>query len=218
MVMRNFRFLFFPLLFLAIAGISFLVTTKLGSQKVSPNSYIQVLADPASSSVTINDRRAATGKNGVNPGTYTVTISKAGFASQSQTVSVSLNQTVLVGIVLTSNSPTTQNWYSSHQKDQQLQDAIGSQVTDYEAQVSSQKNPFINQLPITYGDGQGGFITISLGVSTTLSNGAAVNINAASPELRQSALTYLRTRGFDPANMEMVFYNEENPLGGVVSE
>lgn len=206
------KLLNFPLLVLALFILSFLITLGLSGNHTSSNSFIEIGAAPLGASATINGHGASIGKNEVNPGSYTVTVSMKGFASQSQSVSVSMNKSVFVGVSLTPNSADTQNWYATHPSDQTLSDAVGSKLSDYESSTALQNNPFLKQLPLSYGDGLGGFISISQGVPTTTNGPPAVYVRAASPGLRQSVLAYMRNRGYDPANMDIVFYDQVAPL------
>lgn len=207
--MRGLRLLLFAS-FLFTVFIGYWLTTAASRQP--SNTIIQIAAAPSGSSATINGNSASIGNNSVSPGTYNIKVSKSGFATQSQTISVGQGHTVLVGLSLKPNTAKTQDWYAKHPDDQSLSDAIGSKLSDFENTTLQQSNPIWSQLPIIYGDGQGGLIKISPGVSLTANGPPAIYVYASTPQLRQGVLTYLRSHGVDPAQIDIVFKTQANGL------
>lgn len=170
------------------------------------NSTITVEAAPSSYKVTIDGKKASPGDNKVTAGQHTITVKKDGFSQQAQTVITAIGQTVYTGFVLVSNSASTKNWYNDHPDDQQLSESISSHSSDYNSELSTQKNTLLQELPVLYGDGRGGLIRIDSGVPIFGSSQPAIYVNAQSPSDRQGVLTWMRSNGYNPANMDIVFY------------
>lgn len=204
------RKLLFPLFWLLIAWFSYSITANTGSPK--PSSSIKTEVTPVSSVITIDGHKVRTGKVVVQPGTHTVSASRNGFGAKSRSVNVKLNETVYVGIVLQPNSPDTSDWYNQHPSDQQLVDGIGSHQADYQNKAAIKAMPFFKQLPTQYGDGYGSLISVDPGSPVPPATLPAVYVTAPNPRDRQSVITYIKSRGYNPADMDMIFYGLQNPL------
>lgn len=184
-----------------------------GSRHTPPlNSTIDVEVSPQASAITIDGTPGRKGNNKVVVGTHKVVVQQAGFKQFSQTVTTEAGQTSYVGAVLSPGSSATANWYSTHTGDQKLAEAISSHSFDYQSQQASQKNPLLQQLPVTYDTGAGE-VTISSGVPLQSSDQPAVYVSATTPVDRQSALTWIRTNGYDPSTMDIVFNNISTGVG-----
>jgi len=205
------RALYFPVLLIVVIWVSYWVMASPSARPAG--SYLQIEVVPISgTSVKLDGRGVRAGKIQTQPGPHILTVTKGGFGSESRTVSVSTNQTLYVGIALQPNASNTQNWYVAHPSDQSLAEGIGSHEADYESKTSLQNNPFIGQLPLVYGDGQGGTISIAQGVPLTPGGLPAIYVTAATPSIRQQVLSFIRNHGYDPATMDLVFYGQFNPL------
>ncbi|HEY5152562.1 MAG TPA: PEGA domain-containing protein [Candidatus Saccharimonadales bacterium] len=206
--------LYFPVLLVLVVLISYSVTVR--SSGVPSNSYLQIEVAPRSASIELDGRGIAAGKVAVPAANHTVTVSKKGFATKSQTVSAKSGQTVYVGIGLESNSSSTRNWYTEHPDDQHLAEGLGSHEADYLNQLANQNNSFLRQLPTIYGDGNGGIVTVAQGVPLSSGGLPGIYVTAATPALRQGVLTYMSSRGYNPATMDIFFYGQNNPLDPTV--
>jgi hypothetical protein len=204
--------LYFPILliFLLFVWVSYSVTVHTNSTPA--NSYLQIEVVPDGTAVRIDGHGVRNGKTSVSVGSHSITAEKQGFSSKSRTVSTKAGQTVYVGIALQPDTPNTSNWYATHPGDQQQAEGIGSHEADYENQLANQSNAFLGQLPLSYGDGQGGLVTIAQGVPLRAGGPPAIYITASTASTRQGVLTYIRNQGYDPADMDIVFYSQSNPL------
>ena len=202
---------YFPILLILVVWISYAITAKSGAQQNS--GYLQIEAVPINgTSVKVDGKGVSVGTIRVSVGDHVIKVSKPGFGTKGRTVSTGTGQTVYVGIALQPNTPKTQNWYADHPDDQRLAEGLGSHQADYVNKTANQANPFLSQLPLIYGDGQGGIVNISQGVPLQPGGTPAVYVTAATPAIRQGVLTYMRSRGYDPADMDIVFYGQSNPL------
>lgn len=206
-IMKRF---WFPVFLIFLSWFSYLVTVHTSTPNA--NSYLDVEVTPQSSKIVVDGQGVGAGKVAVVPGQHSITVSKEGFATKNLSASTSVNQTVFVGAVLKSNSPDTANWYYDHPDDQHLIDGIGSHQADYEQKVALQVTPFLKQLPLIYGNGHGGIINISPGAPMPPSTLPAIYITAQDPRDRQSAVTFIRSRGYNLADMNLVFKDMQVPL------
>jgi len=194
-----------------IGSFSFYLTVN----KVKRNiSYIQTGVAPSGAMLKIDGKGIRTGTRKVLTGSYTITASKKGFATITKQVITKTNQTTYISLVLQPNTTSTKNWYLNHPADEKLAEAIGDHLADYEIKIANQQNPFLSQLPTSYGDGLGGFVNISQGIPITNGGQPAIYISAANPTIRQGVLQYINNRGYDTAEMVLVFNGENNPLDG----
>lgn len=204
------RRVYFPILLLLVSWVSFSLTSRPGEVN---NSYVQIEVAPKSAHVALDGKSSGAGKIAVPSASHTVTVSKQGFSTQTRTVTTQPDKTTYAGFALLPNSPSTQSWYVNHQSDKLLADGIGSHEADFISSSALKKNPFLKQLPLLYGDGHGGLVHISQGVPISPGGPPAIYITASSPSSRQTALSYIRNRGYNPATMDIVFVGQSNPLG-----
>ncbi|HUC86812.1 MAG TPA: PEGA domain-containing protein [Candidatus Saccharimonadales bacterium] len=200
----------FPIFLLLVVGISFLVVIKAG--QTSTNTFLQIQVAPSGASVAIDSHDSGSGKQEINPGQHSVTVRKHGFATQTRAVTVNPGQTVYFGAILEPNSSSTQNWYNKHSSDQKLSQTIADHSADYQSSTDQTATPFLQLLPLSYGDGMGGLVTIAQGVPVPGSSQPAIYVTAKAPSTRQGVLEYMRSRGYDPATMDIVFIGTVDPL------
>jgi len=201
----------FPLLLILIAWFSYFITVHQGGS--GPVGYLEIEVAPASSKILLDGHVVKAGRLTVSTGKHSLVVSKKGFSTQSQGVVSETGQTVYAGIVLQPSSTQTADWYSSHPADQKIVEGIGSHQSDYQSGVALRMIPFLKLLPTEYGDGHGGLISISQGVpASKLSTLPAVYVIAQTPGERQGVVTYIKSRGYDVASMDLVFSNMQSPL------
>jgi hypothetical protein len=200
----------FPVFLLLVAGLSFILVTRVG--QTSTDTFLQIQAAPQGTAVVIDGHKSSSGTHEINPGEHTIAFNRSGFGSQTQNINAVGGKTVYVGAILQPNTSKTQDWYNHHHSDQQLSQGIADHESDYQATATVQANPFLQLLPLSYGDGSGGRVTIAQGVPLAGSNQPAIYVNATTVVDRQGVLTYMRSRGYDPALMDIVFYDVANPL------
>ncbi|HVW23023.1 MAG TPA: hypothetical protein VHB51_00865 [Candidatus Saccharimonadales bacterium] len=203
--------LYFPLAVVIVAALSF--WSMLRPYGPPANSTLKLEVAPASAVIKLDGRNIKAGEQKVTAGSHVVSVSLGGFERKTISLIAQANQPSYAAIVLTPNSADTQNWYKTHPSDAAIVNVVGSHQADFEVQQIKQATPFINQLPVTYGDGHGGLVTISPGAAVRKGSPTAIYINAATPSLRQDALAYIRNRGYDPANTDIVFTAFNNPFG-----
>ncbi|HEY8999538.1 MAG TPA: PEGA domain-containing protein [Candidatus Saccharimonadales bacterium] len=167
---------------------------------------VTVQATPKSATVKLNGKTVANNSTAnaikVKPGTYTISASLKGFATQSQKITVTKNQSKYVGFILQSNSKDTANWYTTHSADETLLENITGQLFTQAQNVQAQQNPILQILP--HVDNQ---YRIDYGVSVAHPNTAGaigIYITYYSPAGLQQALQWLKFEGYDPSKLELI--------------
>lgn len=166
---------------------------------------IDLLVAPASSKILINGHGRGSGTINAKPGTYKITVSMTGFSADTVTISVAKNQTKSVGIVLVSDSPSTEGWYLNHPSDEKIAEGISSKQNVAAAQQAVSSVPLIKLLPFT---GPNFEYQINYG-SKTGSNSPIpiIYITAQSQQADQDALAWIRSVGYDPSKMTIEYVN-----------
>lgn len=165
---------------------------------------LQVDVTPNDSTITINNHKVVQGKViGVNQGTYTLKVSREGFATQSQKFTIKNRESKEIKIYLLSNSSIGDQWLNLHPEQATEIEGTGSRAYDKLSAQNTTKNPFVSELPIY--DPR---FRIDYGLSQEHpddSNAVAIYITSSSPIGRQTALQSIRDNGYDPSDMEIIF-------------
>ena len=157
---------------------------------------IEIIVAPKSSSIKINDKKGRHGLNYLQPGEYTVDISKDGFETQTKVVNLEQDGKERINLFLIPNREDTMNWYSDNPDDAKLTENINSLIYIEETNRYREENPIIDILPV-YEDN----FTIK-SISTTSSNKPIISVEIytrerTSPQTEQSyrdeAMTYLKS-------------------------
>lgn len=204
------RRLVFPVLVVAVFGLSYLTANR--PNEPAKSSTIQVEVVPSGTSVKLDGGGIKTGKINVTAANHMIVAEKSGFSPVRKSVSAKAGQTTYVGIVLQPDTDGTRSWYAQHPDDAHAAEGVGSHAADFLNQSVAQQNPLLAQMPIIYGDGQRGLVNIAPGVPVQAGGPPALYIDTESPSARQGALTYLTNHGLDPATVDIVFSNQSNPL------
>ncbi len=165
---------------------------------------LQVNVVPKDSTIMIGTTKVPANKLvGIGAGTYTVAVSRNGFATQKKSVTIKSRQNNTQAFYLAPNSPAGEQWLSDNPLQAYLLEGNSSRSYDQLAASNTAKYPIVTQLPmydpsfsITYGASQ---------EHPKDSSAIALYINAYDPSARQAALQLIRDKGFDPSDMEIVF-------------
>jgi hypothetical protein len=165
---------------------------------------LQVDVVPNDSTATLNGRKIATGRAiGANQGIYTLKITRNGFATQTQSVTIKNRQAKEVQIYMLSNGPVGDDWLGLHPTQAIEIEGSGSRAYDKLSAENTANNPIVTQLPLY--DPR---FRIDYGGSSEHPNDSSaigIYITAQTPDARQAALQLIRDKGFDPSTMEINF-------------
>jgi hypothetical protein len=199
--MRRPKFIIgFAVAVVILMTLSFGLTSYHHSQVYSGKIVLQVA--PTGSNITINGARVKPGTVGVVPGKNVISVSKTGFSSQTKTVTVAKDQPLNITIALVSNSPSTQNWYSTNQADEATLEQSTGQQYNQDSNQAVQQVPIIQMLPyvspslayrIDYGEPLAG------------TTGQGIYITAPNAADQQLALQWIRDQGYDPSTLHIQY-------------
>ncbi len=167
---------------------------------------LKILVTPTNSSIKINGSSSTIGIHHIKPGNYKITVSYPGFASQSKTFSVNKNSTKFVGIILQPNSATTANFYQINGYQEQMVEAISSNNNVSNSKAEVKNEPIIKYLPYV---GPSLQYTIGYKVDPNNSTTPYITITSSTPQGRQNALSFIRSKGIDPTFLNIVFINQQ---------
>lgn len=183
---------------IAVVVLIALIAIKLIHNKNSAKLHIQVA--PSVATITVNGKKQGSGVIAVPPGTYKVTASMQGFASQTQTYKVDKGGEQYYGFALISNDPSTASWYTNHPGDQTLLAAITGQRYQQQGNQSIQQVPLIQYLPYI---GVGFEFRVDYGEPLPGTNVPGIYITAQTQQGYNDALTWIRNKGYDPATLHI---------------
>lgn len=176
---------------------------------------IDVEVVPTESQIQINNKRAKVGKQKIEPGNLTITVSKTGFITETRQVTAKAKVESFIGISLVPNTAATNDWYVVHPEDAQKAEGISSQNFDV-ASSALANNPLVKRLPFI---GAGFEFRIDYGAPRDPNNPGQpiIYIQAATVSGRQDGLQWIKSFGYDPATMDIVFKDVVNPFSGIKS-
>ncbi|MGF7229087.1 MAG: PEGA domain-containing protein [Candidatus Saccharibacteria bacterium] len=160
---------------------------------------------PTDATATLDSKKILTGVEvRASAGKHTLTVSRDGFASQTQTISVVNGQdTKTYSLYLSPSNGTGQAWLTANPGAAIQLEGRGSRAYDQLVTQNDANNPIVQQLPMI--DPQ---YRIDYGVSAEHpldEHAIGIYIQASNPQGRQLALGALRDKGFDPSDLEIIF-------------
>lgn len=198
MLSKNKIILISVIFFTLIIGISVFFIIRQNEYSATLN----IEATPLSSKITIDNNNTQQGITKIKPGNVTIEISLNGFITYTKTVTVNSGETKYIGAILESNSSETSNWYSNHPEDQKMSEKISSKQFDIKSEEQLNLEPFLKEIPYI---GAGFEFKIDYGPSATDPNKITIFIQAATQTARDDALTWIKSRGYDPAKLDIVY-------------
>lgn len=202
--------------FLIVGVIVFLLLVGLiirySFTSVHQTAILNIEVAPAGAKVQISGKGARAGKRRVVPGQYTVGVALNGFIAENRQVTATAKKETYVGVSLVPNTSATNSWYATHPADAKKAEAISSHNFDA-ASAELTDNPLIKKLPYI---GAGFEFRIDYGVPRDRNKPGQpiIYIQAASAVARADSLKWIRSFGYDPANMDIVFKDAVNPFTG----
>jgi len=162
---------------------------------------------PKSSVVKIGSMNGTFGDNEVQPGTYKIVISKQGFDTYTEDVTVAFGQKVSVEAALNSNDASTANWYQTHTEDYTIAQGIGDRKADKQYASMMETFPIAKDLPIV---GLYSSYRVDYGISPTKKGKFAVFITSQTEDYKKQAIAAVQAKGYDLAKYEVV-YEQSKP-------
>ena len=198
------------LLFVAVfvlGVVALLVVVSIQQRPLSAKLEVEIT--PSDSTLMVSGEEHKEGVIKVKPGNYTINVSRQGFESVSTTVSASKGQTRYVGVVLVSNSPSTQDWYEAHPEDAKKAEGISSRNFDQSSESRAQEMPILKELPwidhlyrVDYGPSQR---------NPNDGEAIALYVTHYSEAGRNQALEWLKFKGHTSENTEIIIKASTQP-------
>lgn len=170
------------------------------NKELTASITIEVVPNGAKS--TINGRGVREGTTKLKPGVAEIIISKKGFETIKQTVVLKDGEPRYFGFALVSNSASTADWYDKHPEDAKKAEGISSRNYDESSAKDAQETPFIMELPFVSSDER---FRIDYGQSDTDNNRIIIYISANTQEARDAALLWIKSVGYDPSELNIVY-------------
>ena len=192
---------------LVVVALSLLLLVSAAFFAIRNTSYsakITVEIAPFSSVLSINKKVIQPGIIKVKPGDYMVVVNKTGFVTRLEKITVAKGENKYVGLGLISNSPATKNWYVTHPQDGKILEGISSKKFDIRSKNLIKRQPFLKLLPFT---AAGLEFKIDYGASQRHSDSElqAIYVTANTSQAQQDALTWIRSQGYNPVTMEIIY-------------
>lgn len=159
--------------------------------------------------ITINGKKVREGSIELEPGIYTVVVSHDGFATESRTVTVEEGDRIEVGIILTSNSPDTIDYYEKHPDDEAKAEGITGQRSAGDANAKIKALPFLKYLPKI----ERGRYSITYGQSKSRPTDPAavvIYIEYKDDRAKQSAENWIKYQGYSLTDLEISYKANAN--------
>lgn len=172
---------------------------------------IRINIAPKSSTITINNGGGRIGDNYVKPGEYTVRITKQGFTSYTEKVTLRAGGTVTVEAGLSPSSDATADWYEKHHDDYDIAQGIWDRKADQAAARMLRDYPLIKVLPMI---GPFESYRVDYGLSPEQSNKYIIIIRSQSEDAKQQALAAIRSAGYDISRYEVQYKSNALTDGG----
>lgn len=171
---------------------------------------INIYFAPKSASISIGDGGGNFGDNFVKPGQYTVRITKQGFTSYTQEVTVKKGETVRVEGSLTPSSDATADWYEKNMDDYAIAQSVADRKADQARENMVRDYPLIKSLPII---GPYESYRVDYGLSPKGGNKYRIIIRSQSEQAKQQALLAITETGHDIAKYEVEYLSNALTTG-----
>lgn len=165
---------------------------------------VTIRVAPTGSTLTINGQEVGEQTIELVPGTYAITASHDGFASQAQTITIKDGDHFIVGFALISNTDETARYYEFNPDEARKAEAIFGQKSEAVGVSRVNKLPLIKKLPKV----EKGRYKISYDNSIAKpddSSAVAIYVDYVDDSAKAAATNWIRYQGYDPATLEIIY-------------
>lgn len=139
----------------------------------------------------------------ISPGSYTLTVSRSGFTSKIEKITIKKGQKQSLNFVLDPNSEEGLKWSRDHPKETAEGEGIVSKEVTGKMEDMTKRNPIVTKLPIV-----GGSWRIDYGPSQKHAEdptAITVIIKAYDDAAKAEALDWMKTYNFNPSDYDIVY-------------
>lgn len=169
------------------------------------NARIKLLVVPTQATILINGNSFSNGVIDLKPGKYTLKASYSGFKSEQESFVLKPKQSLVVGLVLLSNSPKTNNFYKLHPNQEQLSEAVADNLTNQFSKQSINNEPIIKFLPH---NGPNYSYNINYANNPNNPTKPFIQITTNNPLSIDAAIEWIRSLGYQISNLNLQFINQ----------
>ena len=169
------------------------------------NARIKLLIVPTQATILINGNSFSNGVIDLKPGKYTLKASYSGFKSEQESFVLKPKQSLVVGLVLLSNSPKTNNFYKLHPNQEQLSEAVADNLTNQFSKQSINNEPIIKFLPH---NGPNYSYNINYANNPNNPTKPFIQITTNNPLSIDAAIEWIRSLGYQISNLNLQFINQ----------
>lgn len=190
------------LIILSVAiGITAIVALMLRQQG---RGTLEIITIPDDAKVTLSQKKIAGNHSiSVAHGTYKVEVSRSGFETKAQNVTVTEGKKAIYKFYLAANSPEGIRWLDDHPGQASIIEAEASKASAEGYQRTAKEVPLIKSLPfidlqyrIDYGKSQ---------AHPGEPGAVAIYIKYWADEGKTQALEWIRFKGYDPSKLEIIY-------------
>jgi hypothetical protein len=162
---------------------------------------------PTDSTVTIDGKKTKAHTVYLKPGTHTFTATRQYFDTAQITKNFQNDTTI--NLLPAASSQQAKRYILDHQDVQKQRDYVGGLQEDETTQKAASASPLIHQLPL-----HDRYFSIDYGQSPTSKDNSsiAIIVRASSVDGRAMAIDWIKQKGFDPSDYEIVFSDAPHPL------
>jgi hypothetical protein len=172
---------------------------------------VKLIVAPSDAKIKIGEKVARPGDTvRLEPGDYTVIITRTGFFSYAEEVTLAEGDEKAVFTALESSDESTANWYLEHPEDDSIAAGVVSEKVNQESEEYVKKYPIASALPI-FED----FYRIDYGLCKATDDEFCIFITALAGARSTAANRLMGLSGYDPAEYHIEYQQYVNPFGSV---
>lgn len=178
---------------------------------------VNFVSGPRDATLKLNGQELSSRHIYLAPGSYQLTVSQSPFADKSRQISVGPDSPATFYITVDASSDNNQYYLRNHADIEADMEEVGGLEANQLGQLSADDNPLTSQLPCIASNYD---FRIDYGDSNRQKSPTAVAyyVSAATAATRQEAIDWLKQKGVDVSQQEIIFTDFQNPLASGVAQ
>lgn len=187
---------------IAVISVGFMAAHYLQARERTAT-LVTLITPSEGANIQVNGVGVAQGEITLKPGGYNIEVSAEGFEPQTRSVVLGAGDVARIAVALQPNSQVTSGYYKKNGAEASKAEAIAGQTSQARAASKIARLPIIRNLP----KADDGNYRIDYGLSKERPDdpsALAVIITYYTKSGRQSAINWLKYRGYDQSNTEII--------------
>lgn len=169
---------------------------------------VSIVVAPKDAEVTIDGRKVSGDRIRLTLGDHNYTVSRGDFRSQAGTITVIESEDLYISAALDPVNDAGRAYAATLDNQYSAVAAVGGGEATRRGEVFEAKNPIVAKLPYT-----NPLFMIGYRTDTSDPSGNSIIVTIHAPDIyRDNAVTQIRNWGYNPAEYNLQFINEENPF------